>query len=72
MTVEAALNSILRQAVLRKDDALIEAYREIYQGVKSAHAGTDGHQERVHAALRLGLLVGLELRRADHASQSAD
>ena len=57
MTVEAALDSVLRQAVARKDDSPIEAYREIYQGIKPKHrAGT-------YDALRLGILLGLELRR---------
>jgi hypothetical protein len=57
MDVGAALDFVLRRAVLRNDDAIIEAYRDIYQARKS-HAGKD-----IRAALRLGLLLGAELNR---------
>jgi hypothetical protein len=57
MDVGAALDFVLRRAVLRNDDAIIEAYRDIWQARKS-HAGKD-----IRAALRLGLLLGAELNR---------
>lgn len=49
-----ALDVVLKAAVIRKDDELIEVYREVYQGAVSG-------SKNPHVALRLGLLVGREL-----------
>jgi hypothetical protein len=58
--IAAALNAVLRRAVAAKDGALIEAYREIYQ--KGTFGSRENHPEKVHAALRLGVLLGDEIR----------
>jgi hypothetical protein len=62
MTVTDALDAVLREAVARHDDALIEAYREIYQGIKQPKRRAGRHD-----ALRLGILLGLKLRRTASA-----
>jgi len=54
--LQSALDAVLRRAVLKKDDAVIAAYQEVYQGRRSLKADP-------HAGLRLGVLLGLELRR---------
>ncbi len=53
MTIDEAFDSVLRDAVATKDDAIIEAYRHIFHGSSS--------QVDAQAALRLGLLVGRKL-----------
>jgi hypothetical protein len=56
LSLEVALDSVLRQAVLRNDHGVLEAYRVIYRGIKSDSKDLCG-------ALRFGLLLGAELRR---------
>lgn len=55
MKVSDALDAVLRDAVLRNDRALIDAYRAVYEGRPGGS---------IHDALRLGILVGLVQRYA--------
>lgn len=54
--IESALDAVLRRAVIKKDDAVIAAYQEVYHGRPSSNP------DRL-AAFRLGALLALELRR---------
>ncbi len=57
--LQSAIDAVLRRAVIQKDDAIIDAYREIYQKAKPTRRTAE---KEIHAALRLGFLVGLEMR----------
>lgn len=59
--VSVALDSVLRKAVAREDYPIVEAYREIYLRLPSRTTRTS-NQDKVHAALRLGILLALEIR----------
>ncbi len=59
VTVSDALDSVLGRAVVSGDDAVIEAYQEIFNQKSSQRT----YREQTHSALRLGLLLGLEVRR---------
>lgn len=65
MTIEAALDAVLRGAVIRGDDTLIEIYREIYEGRRSLNSKLNTHEERVHTALWLGILLAREINRGE-------
>ena len=60
--IDAALDAVLRRAVANKGDAVIEAYRHIWSGSRIRRTS---EEEPLHAALRLGLLLGAECKRQE-------
>jgi hypothetical protein len=63
VTLETAVEFVVKQAVSRHDTAIIDAYRHIFHG--------DKKQPDTRTALRFGMLVGcLVNKQADHAPKT--
>lgn len=58
--LEEATDTVLRRAVARKDDAIIETYLEIFQKIRPPSRTPP--EEKLAAAVRLGYLLGREVR----------